>query len=142
VATYLSEGLRSRIDEADRGCCRYCLTAEANSGIRLTHDHITPVAKGGETSFDNVCLACSSCNEFKADATHAVDPFTGEAVPLFNPRAQRWRDHFAWSANATRIEGSTPTGRATVIALRMNQPIAVTARGRWARAGWHPPPER
>jgi hypothetical protein len=62
-------------------------------------------------------------------------------VPLFNPRAQRWNDHFAWSADATRVEGSTPVGRATVIALRMNQPLIVTARGRWARVGLHPPTE-
>lgn len=142
VATYLSAELRSRIDEADRRLCRYCLTMEANSGIRLTHDHITPVSKGGETSFENVCLACSPCNEHKADATRAVDPLTGEPVPLFNPRAQRWSDHFIWSADATRVEGSTPSGRATVIALRMNQPIVVMARGRWARVGWHPPAER
>jgi hypothetical protein len=139
MATYLSEELRSRIEQADRRLCRYCLTTETNSGIRLTYDHITPVSKGGATSFENVCLACSACNEFKADATHAIDPLTGEALPLFNPREQPWDDHFVWSTNATRVEGSTPVGRATVIALRMNQPIVVTARGRWARAGWHPP---
>jgi 5-methylcytosine-specific restriction endonuclease McrA len=70
VATYLSAELRARIDEADRRRCRYCLTTEANSGIRLTFDHITPRAKGGETSFENVCLACSACNEFKLHVTH------------------------------------------------------------------------
>ncbi len=107
----------------------------------MTHDHITPTSKGGETAFENVCLACSACNEFKADSTHAVDPLTGETVPLFHPRAQRWSDHFAWSADTTRIEGTTPVGRATVVALRMNNPIIVTARGRWSLLGWHPPAE-
>jgi HNH endonuclease len=141
VATYVPEDLRCRIDEADLWRCRYCLIAEANSGIRLTHDHITPRSKGGETSFENVCLACSSCNEHKADATHAVDPLTGETVPLFNPRSQRWSDHFVWSTDTIRVEGSTPIGRATVIALRLNHPIIVTARERWSRVGWHPPAE-
>ncbi|APR84404.1 Hypothetical protein A7982_09753 [Minicystis rosea] len=60
---------------------------------------------------------------------------------MFNPRTQRWNDHFAWSADASHVEGSTPTGRATVIALRMNRPTIVAARARWARVGWHPPEE-
>lgn len=141
MALYVPDGLRRRIDEADRRRCRYCLTAEANSGVRLTHDHITPVSKGGETLFENVCLACSPCNEHKSDATHAVDPISGESVSLFHPRRDRWGDNFAWSADATRIEGLTPAGRATVIALRLNRPLIVAARGRWARVGWHPPAE-
>lgn len=139
MAIYLPDDLRSRIDEADRRRCRYCLTTEANSGIRLTHDHILPVSKGGLTSFENVCLACSACNQYKADTTIAADPLTDETVPLFHPRAQEWRDHFTWSADTTRIEGTTPVGRATIIALRMNHPIIVTARDRWSRVGWHPP---
>lgn len=142
MATYLSEELRSRIKDADLDRCRYCLTCEANSGTPLTCDHIMPRCKGGSTSFENVCRACRSCNEFKGDATHAVDPLTGEPVPLFNPRTQGWSDHFTWSADATRVEGLTPVGRATVLGLRMNHPTIVAARDRWARTGWHPPPER
>jgi hypothetical protein len=141
LAIYLPEPLRRRIDEADRRYCRYCLTAEANSGIRLTYDHITPTSKGGATSFENVCLACSACNEYKADATSAIDPLTGETTLLFNPRAQRWSEHFSWSDDGTRVEGSTAVGRATLLALRMNRPTIVTARGRWSRVGWHPPAE-
>lgn len=141
MAVYVSEELRARIDAADRRVCCYCRTAEANSGLRLTLDHIAPQSTGGATTFDNVCLACSACNEFKAGATHAVDPASGESVALFHPRTERWGDHFAWSPDATQIEGRTATGRATVLALRMNQPLIVTARGRWARLGWHPPRE-
>ncbi|GAB4193000.1 MAG: hypothetical protein Fur006_37790 [Coleofasciculaceae cyanobacterium] len=51
----------------------------------MTHDRIYPRSKGGETTFENVCLACRSCNEFKADSTEAIDPLTGETVSLFNP---------------------------------------------------------
>jgi len=141
MAVYLPEALRARIETEDRRACRYCLTTEANSGIPLTHDHIQPVSRGGATSFENVCLACRPCNEFKADVMTAVDPVTGETVPLFNSRAQAWREHFAWSDDATRVEGTTAIGRATAIALRMNRPGIVAARGRWTRAGWHPPPD-
>jgi HNH endonuclease len=105
----------------------------------MTYDHIQPVSKNGETIFENVCLACRSCNEFKGDATEATDPLLGETVPLFNPRTQKWSEHFAWSLNGTRVEGLTAVGRATIARLRMNNPVILVARGRWVISGWHPP---
>ena len=139
MSAYIPESLRNRIANSDSQRCCYCLTSEANSGIPMTHDHIQPRSKGGETTFENVCLACRSCNEFKADLTEALDPLIGETVPLFNPRTQKWSDHFAWSIDSTRVEGLTPIGRATIVALRMNHPVIVSARSRWAISGWHPP---
>jgi hypothetical protein len=62
-------------------------------------------------------------------------------VPLFNPRFDRWDDHFAWSPDATRMIGLTPEGRATIAALVLNRPVLVDARRRWTLAGWHPPRE-
>lgn len=74
--------------------CAYCLTSETNSGIPLTIDHILPVSAGGESGLENLCLACRPCNEFKASLTQAQDPLTGDIVALFNPRLQRWDEHF------------------------------------------------
>jgi hypothetical protein len=142
MATYLSDDLRARIEEADGGLCRYCLVSEINSGMPLTYDHIQPRSKAGKTSFENVCRACRPCNEFKTSATHALDPLTGDSVPLFNPPTAPWGEHFTWSADSTRVEGSSAVGRATVVALRMNRPTIITARGRWSEAGWHPPAPR
>ena len=82
----IPESLRNQIAETDRRRCCYCLTSEANSGIPMTHEHIQPISKGGKTTFENVCLACRSCNEFKGDSIEATDPLMGEIVPLFNPR--------------------------------------------------------
>jgi hypothetical protein len=60
-------------------------------------------------------------------------------VPLFNPRTQTWALHFAWSADGTEIIGLTATGRATVVALRLNNDEIVGARSLWVQVGWHPP---
>lgn len=141
MSTYLPESLRLQIETADRQRCCYCLTSEANSGIPMTYDHIQPRSKGGDTSFENICLACRSCNEFKGNLTQAIDPLTAELVPLFHPRQQQWSEHFVWSADGTRIEGLTVIGRATVVALRMNHPVIIGARRRWVSSGWHPPIE-
>jgi HNH endonuclease len=139
VSTYISENLKNQIISADVSRCCYCLTTEANSGIPMTYDHIQPVSKNGENSFNNLCLACRTCNEFKGDATEAIDPLSGETVSLFNPRTQGWSEHFSWSQDGTRVEGLTAIGRATIARLRMNNPVIIVARGRWVISGWHPP---
>jgi hypothetical protein len=135
----VSERLREQVSQADHNRCTYCQTSEANCGIPLTIDHIQPISKDGATSFENLCLACRACNEFKAALTEVTDPLTGETVPIFNPRTQSWSEHFRWSADATRIELLTTNGRATIITLRMNREAILVTRARWVWAGWHPP---
>ena len=105
----------------------------------MTIDHIQPVSKGGLNTVENLCLACRTCNEYKSDTTEAIDPLTGQLTSLFNPRQQNWQEHFQWSNNASHIEGLTAIGCATVIALRMNNPVIVATRKRWFAIGWHPP---
>jgi HNH endonuclease len=105
----------------------------------MTFDHIFPRAKGGETTFDNLCLACRSCNEFKSNTTEAIDETTEKAVNLFNPRYQDWQSHFEWSTDGTEILGKTETGRVTVLVLQMNNLVIIAARRRWVSVGWHPP---
>jgi hypothetical protein len=60
-------------------------------------------------------------------------------VRLFNPRRQRWKRHFRWSEDGALIIGRTICGRATVVALNLNNLVAVTVRRNWIIAGWHPP---
>jgi hypothetical protein len=62
-------------------------------------------------------------------------------VRLFHPRRDRWADHFAWTDDGTRILGLTPTGRATVEALRLNREPLVNLRRVLVQAGEHPPEE-
>ena len=69
-----------------------------------------------------------------------VDPATGTREPLFNPRTQRWGDHFAWSPDGLRIIGRTAIGRATIALLRLDtDPDALLVRSYRVQAGWHPP---
>lgn len=101
-------------------------------------DHLIPVSRGGSTTRENLWLACRRCNEFKGARTEALDEQTGTIVKLFNPRTQSWSVHFAWSSDTTKIIGLTAVGRATVMALRLNNPEIVAARALWRQAGWHP----
>lgn len=135
----VSSELRSLLDKRDTKQCQYCLTTEDNCGLRMHVDHIIPESAGGGTIADNVCLACFSCNVYKGAKQVGNDPATQETVSLFHPLCQDWREHFTWDESGTRIIGLTSCGRATVDALKMNNPTVVNARRRWVSAGWHPP---
>ena len=102
-------------------------------------DHFTPRSEGGKSVFENLCLSCPFCNQFKGVQQFARDPLTSRRVRLFHPRRDRWREHFEWSTTGTEIIGLTPRGRATVVALKLNHPWALKARGFWVANGIHPP---
>ena len=87
----------------------------------------------------NLWLSCAWCNSFKGTHVAAPDPATGVEVALFNPREQDWSEHVRWDGGGTRIVGLTPTGGATVEALRLYNPYIVPARRLWAVVGWHTP---
>lgn len=130
---------RHRIAEEARYRCEYCLLQERISGIPLTLEHIIPRAHGGNDDDTNLWLSCRTCNEKKGTRTEAVDPVTEDLVLLFHPRLEQWADHFRWSADSTQIIGITSVGRATVVALDLNEELRMRARRIWTLAGWHPP---
>jgi len=135
----ISEALRQQVfAEADHRC-EYCRTSRRLIGMPLVIDHIIPQSAGGGDERENLAAACYRCNEFKGSRTHAVDHATGELVPLFNPRTQSWHEHFAWANGGVHIVGLTPIGRATVVALRLNNEYVVEARALWIARDWHPP---
>ena len=105
----------------------------------LIVDHIIAKVLGGRDSLDNLCAACYRCNEFKGAKITGHDPVSGGIVALFNPRTQKWHEHFRWENGGTYIIGHTPTGRATVIELRLNNDYVVDSRVLWITYGEHPP---
>jgi hypothetical protein len=139
MSAYVPIELRRRLRQRFGDCCAYCRTAEHLTVVTFETEHIVPRAAGGETEFENLCISCPTCNRYKSDRSSAPDPLTGEEVALFHPHQDRWAEHFAWNADATEILGLTPTGRATITALKMNRPQIVRARRMWIAMKEHPP---
>lgn len=137
--TYISKQLRHKVAVRAHHRCEYCLTSQKISGAQMHMEHIIPRVLDGPSIESNLCLACAWCNSYKGDKMKAVDPLTVQKVPLFNARTQLWSEHFDWSDDGLQIVGLTPTGRATVFALKMNNEYIVEARRHWVQAGWHPP---
>jgi hypothetical protein len=133
----ISRRLRQRVGERAGWRCEYCLSPAAFSTQPFDVDHIVPRSKGGPTKPHNLALSCG-CNSYKGQKTHYVDPLTGRRVALFNPRRQRWRRHFEWSANFLVVLARTATGRATVEAMRLNRPELVNLRRILHVIGEHP----
>jgi hypothetical protein len=135
----VSEAMRQQIFVAANHRCEYCRTSRRVIGMPLVIDHILPRSLGGSDEVDNLAAACYRCNEFKWTKTHDLDPATGELESLFHPREQIWSEHFQWVNGGTHIAGITPTGRATVAALRLNNEYVVESRRLWIAREWHPP---
>ena len=138
MAVYLSTPLRLQLEQADDHHCAYCRTSQSYSGHPMVVEHILPKNKGGITTFTNLCFACYRCNLFKGSQTHRVDPQSGAFTALFHPRQQQWNEHFVYEQSGLYILGRTEIGRATVIALNMNNDVIVDARRNWVRLGWYP----
>lgn len=108
------------------GRCEYCRYPSELAEAPFQIDHVLSKKHGGRSEGDNLALACFYCNSYKGSDVAGVDPITGRVVRLFNPRQDRWSDHFAFAGPL--LSGRTAIGRATVHVLWMNHPLAMEAR--------------
>jgi HNH endonuclease len=129
---------RQAVFARTRGRCEYCYTPDGFVPGSFAVEHIVPRSKGGRTRLDNLALSCPACNGHKYNKVEGADPLNRTLVPLFNPRKQRWAEHFVWSDDFTLLVGLTPTGRATVATLQMNQQKMVNLRRLLGLAGLPP----
>jgi 5-methylcytosine-specific restriction endonuclease McrA len=135
----ISSRQRKLVAERAKHCCEYC-QSQARFAIQpFSVEHILPKSLGGQATLGNMALACQGCNNHKYNKVEARDPVTGALVPLYHPRQHRWEDHFVWNEDYTLIMGTTPTGRATVEALRLNRQGLVNLRRVLYAMGEHPP---
>ncbi len=129
------------VEQRAQGCCEYCRSQLRFAMQPFSVEHIEPRSREGGWSVENLAFSCQGCNNHKYTKTEGPDPITGQVVPLFHPRRQRWSDHFGRSADCTQVIGLTPNGRATVEALHLNRPGLVNLRRVLFAAGEHPPAE-
>jgi len=132
----VSQALRAANFERAAGCCEYCRVPSL--GVLFPHepDHIIAEQHGGKTTLENLALACVHCNAFKGTNLSSIDPDTGRVVLLFNPRTDRWGDHFR--LDGAQIVPLTPVGRATARLLRFSDPEREQARRELWLAGKFP----
>jgi hypothetical protein len=123
VTPFVRELVRTRAKDR----CEYCRIPQyAIPDVRLHVEHIIALQHRGTDDADNLALACDRCNFHKGPNLSAVDPITNQIVRLFNPRRDRWDEHFGQTNY--KIVGLTDVGRATVELFEMNSTTRVRLR--------------
>jgi hypothetical protein len=138
VGDYIPVALRRKVHAHFLERCGYCKTPESLTVVTFEVEHIIPRSLGGLTEFENLCLACPSCNRFKSNRLQGVTD-AGVECRLFHPQKDLWLEHFDWSVNGTHILGLTDIGKATLQLLRMNRSSLIEVRSLWVLLGKHPP---
>jgi 5-methylcytosine-specific restriction endonuclease McrA len=129
-------GLRRLVSRRAAGRCEYCLLHEEDSFYAHQPDHVIALKHGGLTIKNNLAWACHRCNRRKGTDIASVDPTTKRIVRLFNPRRDKWSDHFR--VERGRIIPLTPVGEVTVFLLKLNSTSYVEMRKILIREGRYP----
>jgi hypothetical protein len=88
------------------------------------------------SALENLAYTCVVCNRHKGSDVAGIDRDTGEIVWLFNPRSDRWADHFQFEGAV--IEPVSSIGSVTARLLRLNAPERISERGLLQSLGRYP----
>jgi len=94
MSSYVSAALRRLVAVRADFLCEYCLVHEDDTVFGCEVDHIISAKHGGATDAENLAYACAFCNRAKGSDIGYIVPGTGRFVRFFNPRTDRWAEHF------------------------------------------------
>jgi hypothetical protein len=126
MSSYIPAELRRLVRARARGVCEYCLLHEDDTYLGNAVDHIISEKHGGQTVEDNLAFSCQPCNRRKGTDVASIVPGEGSVVRFFNPRRDKWSEHFALVG--FEIVGITPVGEATARILDFNGPGRIEER--------------
>jgi len=115
--------------------CEYCLVAEADTFYGCEVDHIISLKHGGSSEPDNLAYACALCNRSKGSYIGSIST-TGEFSRFFNPRTDRWSEHFL--LGHAFIRPLTTVGEVTAHILEFNNSARLHEREEMIRFGKYP----
>lgn len=140
MSSPVPSALRRLVMQRAGAVCEYCLFAEEDSALNFQVEHIISEKHGGPTTGENLACSCVFCNRFKGSDIASISPTTGRLVRLYNPRSDRWTDHF--EINGPLIVPITEVGEATVRLLRFNDDDRVLERKLLQAVGRYPKTKR
>ena len=72
MSDYIPADLRRRVRAHFSQCCAYCRSSEALTVVTFEVEHILPLSLGGPTEFENLGLACPTCNRYKSNRVAGI----------------------------------------------------------------------
>ena len=136
MASDINEELRAEISRRAGERCEYCLIHQDDAGFPHQVDHIVSRKHGGSSTLANLAYACIICNRYKGSDVASLEPRSGKVVRLFDPRRDRWADHFR--IDGAQIDPVTDIGSTTVRLLRLNAPERILERRLLQSLGRYP----
>ena len=136
MSSRISPEIRQIVASRANFICEYCLIAEEDAYFKHQVEHIISRKHGGSSELENLALACVFCNRYKGSDIASLIPETGELIRFYNPRVDRWREHFRLSA--VLIEPLTEISEATIRILQMNHDDQFLERQVLSRHGRYP----
>ncbi len=133
MSSEVSEALQRLVAKRAYRVCEYCLVHERDVYHGCEVDHIHSVKHGGRSVAENLAFACFHCNRHKGADLGSVCVRTGALVRFYNPRTDRWNEHF--QVNGGRIEPLTDIGEVTARLLEFNHPERVAFRKMLVESG-------
>jgi HNH endonuclease len=118
MPSYISEELRRLVALRAEHLCEYCLIHEEDTYFGCEVDHIISVKHGGPTVAANLAYACVYCNRQKGSDIGSILWRTGQFSQFFNPRIDRWGEHFR--LEGAMIRPQTVIGEVTAHILGFN----------------------
>ncbi|MEG5034165.1 HNH endonuclease signature motif containing protein [Microcoleus sp. AT3-D2] len=136
--SYVPATLRRLVTQRAAEQCEYCRFPQTAALFAFEMEHIIAEKHDGITVVENLALSCPCCNRFKGTDLGSIDPETQQLTPFFNPRLQKWSDHFRLDRGT--IVPLTPQGRVTAKILQFNLPERILEREQLITSGEYPPP--
>ena len=136
MSRHVPAALRRQVWERASGLCEYCLLHERDDWVSFQIEHIVSKKHGGHTHLSNLALACLDCNVAKGSDLGSVTRPTGRLIPFFNPRQEKWTNHFRLSEH--RVVPLTETGEVTCRILGFNSRNRLLKRQLIALSGNYP----
>lgn len=126
MSHYISNKLREHVVKRAGYCCEYCRLPLEDSFYPYHIDHIISIKHGGQTVLHNLALSCMLCNINKGSDIGTVLLPDRIFIRLYNPRIDKWNEHFEFSEAA--IYAKSPIGEATIKVLKLNEVERVIER--------------
>jgi hypothetical protein len=132
MADRVSAELRRVVATRADYVCEYCLIAEEDTFFGC---EVVALKHGGPTEPGNLAYACVFCNRNKGSDIASISQ-TGNLVRLFNPRTDRWIEHFRLAEH--EIRPLTEIGEITARILRLNESERLLERYELKAIGRYP----
>lgn len=139
MSSYISDDLRHLVASRADYICEYCLIHEDDTFFGCQLDHIISLKHGGPTEPNNLAYACAFCNRRKGSDIASIGSETGNLIRFYNPRSDKWADHFRLSGSM--IEPVTEIGEATARIFGFNSSDRILERDALIKIGRYPTKE-